>query len=160
MSPKILRTFCKVLRFSGLAQRVRIAAPGVCFGSCGALHPAGRCPNSSSLFLPLAAVVAVADFLQSPPFQWSRAASTGCSLVCLINSTTPRREIHHAGALCCVFLFQRCIWVGRHILLFRRLFCIARPCIKGLFCIKCISFCIGQTQQHLFHLLFIRTAAR
>ena len=27
-------------------------------------------------------------------------------LICLINSTKPRREIHHAGALCCVFYFN------------------------------------------------------
>ena len=38
----------------------RVAAPSVCRALERALHPAGRCPNSSSLFPPQAAVVAVA----------------------------------------------------------------------------------------------------
>ena len=43
----------------------RLPAAASCLGRHA--HPAGRSPNSSSLFLPLAAVVAVAQGLFSPP---------------------------------------------------------------------------------------------
>ena len=43
----------------------RLPAAASCIGRHA--HPAGRSPNSSSLFLPLAAVVAVAQGLFSPP---------------------------------------------------------------------------------------------
>ncbi|HBB09071.1 MAG TPA: hypothetical protein DCZ68_03630, partial [Faecalibacterium sp.] len=43
----------------------RLPAAASCLGRHA--HPAGRSPNSSSLFLPLAAVVAVAQGLFYPP---------------------------------------------------------------------------------------------
>mgnify|MGYP003166042334 FL=1 len=65
-----------MLMVSGLALSV-LAARCHCPG-CGSqsllrcrLHPAGRCPNSSSLFPPLAAVVAVAPKGRAFTSGWS-----------------------------------------------------------------------------------------
>ena len=62
--PKSLLIAAWRLSGDGLALSVSLRSPRPGFGSQRLLrcrsHPAGRCPNSSSLFPPLAAVVAVA----------------------------------------------------------------------------------------------------
>ncbi|RGB85562.1 hypothetical protein DWZ25_08650 [Faecalibacterium prausnitzii] len=54
----------------------RLPAAASCLGRHA--HPAGRSPNSSSLFLPLAAVVAVAQGLFYPPDYSAGLTSCAC----------------------------------------------------------------------------------
>ena len=96
--------FSCLMGASGLRKPRRIRSPGR--GSQrlrraldSTRHPAGRSPNSSSLFLPLAAVVAVAQGLFSPPDgSAGRCCSNPPSRVKLeMPDKTKNQRIFHAG---------------------------------------------------------------
>ena len=77
----------------------RLPAAASCLGRHA--HPAGRSPNSSSLFLPLAAVVAVAQGLFSPPDYSAGRCCSNPPLRCFVEVQIKQKlqRHHNAGVL-------------------------------------------------------------